>query len=85
VRIVRVGGIDIGMTWSWPLHASAGVDGGSGRPVAPRSSPATGDGELLAVLDDADRVHLPRELAELFPGRRLRLAADGDHLRIDPP
>lgn len=46
---------------------------------------ADGTGELLAVLDDADRVHLPRELTDLFPGRRLRLVADGGHVRIEAP
>jgi putative ABC transport system ATP-binding protein len=46
---------------------------------------STGGGELLAVLDDADRVHLPRELVGRFPARRVRLTADGDHLRIEPP
>jgi ABC-type lipoprotein export system ATPase subunit len=35
-------------------------------------------GDLLAVLDDADRVHLPREVAARFPDRRLRLTIDGD-------
>ena len=40
---------------------------------------STGGGELLAVLDDADRVHLPRELVGLFPDRRVRLTVvDGD-------
>lgn len=57
---------------------------------------AAGDGEMLAVLDDADRLHLPRDLAERFPGRRVRLVGidgdsdgDGDHgdasVRIEAP
>jgi len=43
------------------------------------------DGELLAVLDEADRIHLPRALTDLFPGRRLRLVAADDHVRIEAP
>jgi putative ABC transport system ATP-binding protein len=46
---------------------------------------ADGDGELLAVLDDADRVHLPRQLAARFPSRRLRLVAENGHIRIEAP
>ena len=46
---------------------------------------STGGGELLAVLDEADRVHLPQDLSDLFPGRRVRLRADGDHARIEQP
>lgn len=42
-------------------------------------------GELLAVLDEADRIHLPRALTDLFPGRRLRLVAADDHVRIEAP
>jgi putative ABC transport system ATP-binding protein len=44
-----------------------------------------GHGELLAVLDEADRIHLPRALTDLFPGRRLRLVAADDHVRIEAP
>lgn len=54
------------------------VDGGT------LASEARGD-ELLAVLDDADRIHLPRDVAARFPDRRLRIATDGDHVRLDPP
>ena len=46
---------------------------------------STGGGELLAVVDEADRVHLPRDLVALFPGRRVRLQVDGDHARIERP
>lgn len=45
----------------------------------------TGGGELLAVIDDAGRIQLPREIAGLFPTGRARLAADHDHVRLDPP
>lgn len=64
------------------IHAADKVLLISGGTLAAES---TGGGELLAVLDDADRVHLPRELVGRFPARRLRLAADGDHVRIEPP
>jgi len=46
---------------------------------------STGGGELLAVVDEADRIHLPRELSALFPDRRVRLRADGNHARIEHP
>jgi ABC-type lipoprotein export system ATPase subunit len=48
---------------------------------------STRGGELLAVVDEADRIHLPRELSARFPGRRVRLTLDpdGDHARIEQP
>jgi ABC-type lipoprotein export system ATPase subunit len=46
---------------------------------------STDGGELLAVLDEADRVHLPRELAGLFPDRRVRLSVVDGHARIERP
>jgi len=46
---------------------------------------AVGNGELLAVVDDAGRVHLSREMTALFPSGRARITAAHDHLRIDPP
>lgn len=42
-------------------------------------------GETLAVMDEADRIHLPRHLARRFPGRRIRLSIDGDELRLEDP
>ena len=64
------------------IHAADKVLLISGGTLAAESA---GGGEMLAVLDDADRVHLPRDLAGRFPARRLRLTADGDHVRIEPP
>ena len=45
---------------------------------------STGSGSL-AVLDEADRIHLPRGVAARFPGRRLRLTVDGDDVRLERP
>ncbi|HEY3144107.1 MAG TPA: ATP-binding cassette domain-containing protein [Acidimicrobiales bacterium] len=42
-------------------------------------------GELLSVLDGADRIQLPRGMTGLFPGRRVRLTAYPDHVRIERP
>ncbi len=42
-------------------------------------------GDLLAVMDEADRIHLPRAVADRFPGRRLRLTAEGDDVRLEQP
>jgi putative ABC transport system ATP-binding protein len=42
-------------------------------------------GDLLAVLDEADRIHLPRHVAARFPGRRLRLTVEGDDIRMEEP
>lgn len=42
-------------------------------------------GEALAVMDEADRIHLPRGVAARFPGKRVRLTVDGDDLRLEEP
>ena len=42
-------------------------------------------GDLLAVMDEADRIHLPRAVAARFPDRRLRLTVDGDAVRMEEP
>jgi len=42
-------------------------------------------GETLAVMDEADRIHLPRAVADRFPGKRLRLTVHGDDVRLEEP
>jgi ABC-type lipoprotein export system ATPase subunit len=45
---------------------------------------ADGDGELLAVVDPAGRIHLPPESGELFATGRARITVHDGHLRVDP-
>jgi ABC-type lipoprotein export system ATPase subunit len=44
-----------------------------------------GDGSLLSVVDDADRVQLPDEARDLFPTKRVRTATDASGVRLERP
>jgi putative ABC transport system ATP-binding protein len=45
----------------------------------------TRSGEVWSVIDGSGRIQLPAEALARFPGGRLRLRVNGDHVRLDPP
>lgn len=45
----------------------------------------TRHGYEVAIIDGSGRVQLPPHVLALFPERRVRLQANDDHVRLDPP
>lgn len=80
--------VDHGQTLLICTHDPA-IIGGAGRVLAIENgtlaAEARDGGEMLAVVDDAGRIHLPREVAGLFPTQRARLSARDGHVRIERP